>query len=200
MGRVTQPSLLSGPARTGATWWRDAVIYQVYIRSFADGDGDGLGDIAGLRSRLGHIADLGVDAIWINPWYPSPMADAGYDVSDYRDVEPRFGSLEAFDRLLGEAHERDIRVILDWVGNHTSAQHPWFRESRASRSSPRRNWYLWRDARADGSPPNNWVSVFGGSVWQWDAASAQYYMHTFLDSQPDLNWREPAVRSREATS
>jgi alpha-glucosidase len=176
-------------------WWQRGAIYQLLVPSFLDTDGDGLGDLDGITARLDYLEWLGVNAVWLSPCYPSPLKELGYDVSDYCNIEPRFGSLKAFDRLLGEAHERDIRVILDWVGNHTSAQHPWFRESRASRSSPRRSWYLWRDARPDGSPPNNWVSVFGGSVWQWDAATSQYYMHTFLDSQPDLNWREPAVRA-----
>jgi alpha-glucosidase len=176
-------------------WWQRGAIYQLLVPSFLDTDGDGLGDLDGVTARLDYLEWLGVNALWLSPCYPSPLKELGYDVSDYRNIEPRFGSLQAFDRLLAEAHQRDLRVILDWVGNHTSAQHPWFRESRSSRSSARRNWYLWRDAQPDGSPPNNWVSVFGGSVWQWDAATSQYYMHTFLDSQPDLNWHEPAVRA-----
>jgi alpha-glucosidase len=176
-------------------WWQRGAIYQLVVPSFLDTDGDGLGDLAGITARLEYLEWLGVNAVWLSPCYPSPLKELGYDVSDYCNIEPRFGSLKAFDRLLEEAHERDLRVILDWVGNHTSAQHPWFRDSRSSRSSPRRNWYLWRDARPDGSPPNNWISVFGGSVWQWDAATSQYYLHTFLDSQPDLNWREPQVRA-----
>jgi alpha-glucosidase len=176
-------------------WWQSGAIYQVVVPSFLDTDGDGLGDLAGIIARLDYLEWLGVNAVWLSPCYPSPLKELGYDVSDYRNIEPRFGSLKTFDRLLDEAHQRDLRVILDWVGNHTSAQHPWFRDARSSRSSARRTWYLWRDARPDGSPPNNWVSVFGGSVWQWDAATSQYYLHTFLDSQPDLNWREPAVRA-----
>jgi alpha-glucosidase len=176
-------------------WWQKGAIYQLLVPSFLDTDNDGLGDLDGITVRLDYLAWLGVDAVWLSPCYPSPLKELGYDVSDYCGIEPRFGSLAAFDRLVDEAHERDLRVILDWVGNHTSAQHPWFRDSRSRRSSPRRNWYLWRDARPDGSPPNNWVSVFGGSVWQWDAATSQYYLHTFLDSQPDLNWREPEVRA-----
>ena len=176
-------------------WWQRGAIYQLVVPSFLDTDGDGLGDLEGVTARLDYLEWLGVGAIWLSPCYPSPLKELGYDVSDFCDIEPRFGSLKGFDRLLDEAHQRDLRVIIDWVGNHTSAQHPWFRESRSSRNNPRRNWYLWRDARPDGSPPNNWVSVFGGSVWQWDAATSQYYMHTFLDSQPDLNWREPAVRA-----
>jgi alpha-glucosidase len=179
---------------TERPWWQRGAIYQLLVPSFLDTDGDGLGDLDGITARLDYLEWLGVNAVWLSPCYPSPLKELGYDVSDYCNIEPRFGSLKAFDRLLDEAHERDMRVILDWVGNHTSAQHPWFRDSRSSRSSPRRNWYLWRDARPDGSPPNNWVSVFGGSVWQWDAATSQYYLHTFLDSQPDLNWREPQVR------
>ncbi len=176
-------------------WWQSEAIYQLLVPSFLDTDGDGLGNLDGVTARLDYLEWLGVGAVWLSPCYPTPLKELGYDVSDYQDIEPRFGSLQAFDRLLEEAHRRDLRVILDWVGNHTSAQHPWFRESRTSRDNPRRNWYLWRDARPDGSPPNNWVSVFGGSVWQWDANTSQYYLHTFLDSQPDLNWREPAVRA-----
>jgi alpha-glucosidase len=175
-------------------WWQQGAIYQLLVPSFLDTDNDGLGDLDGLAARLDYLQWLGVNAIWLSPCYPSPLKELGYDVSDYCNVEPRFGSLATFDHLLEEAHQRDLHVILDWVGNHTSAQHLWFRESRSSRSSARRNWYLWRDPKPDGSPPNNWVSVFGGSVWQWDAATEQYYMHTFLDSQPDLNWREPAMR------
>ena len=176
-------------------WWQRGAIYQLLVPSFLDTDGDGLGDLNGITARLDYLEWLGVNAVWLSPCYPSPLKELGYDVSDYCNIEPRFGSLKTFDRLLDEAHERDLHVILDWVGNHTSAQHPWFRDSRSSRSSPRRNWYLWRDAKPDGSPPNNWVSVFGGSVWQWDAPTSQYYLHTFLDSQPDLNWREPQVRA-----
>jgi alpha-glucosidase len=180
---------------TERPWWQRGAIYQLLVPSFLDTDADGLGDLEGITARLDYLEWLGVNAVWLSPCYPSPLKELGYDVSDYCKIEPRFGSLRAFDRLLDEAHERDLHVILDWVGNHTSAQHPWFRDSRSSRSSPRRNWYLWRDAKPDGSPPNNWISVFGGSVWQWDASTSQYYMHTFLDSQPDLNWREPQVRA-----
>ncbi|RPI59587.1 MAG: hypothetical protein EHM50_08915, partial [Lysobacterales bacterium] len=176
-------------------WWQHGAIYQLLVPSFLDTDGDGLGDLDGVTARLDYLEWLGITALWLSPCYPSPLKELGYDVSDYCNIEPRFGSMKAFDRLLDEAHRRELRVILDWVGNHTSAQHPWFREARSSRSSARRNWYLWRDALPDGSPPNNWVSVFGGSSWQWDAATSQYYMHTFLDSQPDLNWREPQVRA-----
>jgi alpha-glucosidase len=175
-------------------WWQKGVIYQLVVPSFLDSDGDGLGDLTGIVARLDYLQWLGVDSVWLSPCYRSPFRDLGYDVTDYCDIDPRFGSLETFDRLLEEAHRRDIRVILDWAANHTSAQHPWFRESRSDVQNPRRDWYLWRDPRSDGSPPNNWVSVFGGSAWQWDAATSQYYLHTFLDSQPDLNWREPGVR------
>jgi alpha-glucosidase len=180
---------------SGRPWWQTGAIYQLLVPSFLDTDNDGLGDLDGITARLDYLEWLGVNAIWLSPCYPSPLKELGYDVSDYCAIEPRFGTLAAFDRLLSDAHDRDLHVILDWVGNHTSAQHSWFRESRSSRSNQRRNWYLWRDPLPDGSPPNNWVSVFGGSVWQWDAATSQYYMHTFLDSQPDLNWREPAVRA-----
>ena len=183
----------SRPARRGADadrlWWRDGVIYQVYPRSFADSNGDGSGDLEGIRSRLDHLAWLGVDGIWISPFFPSPMKDFGYDVADYCAVDPLFGTLGDFDRLLRDAHARDIRVILDFVPNHSSDQHPWFRESRSSRASAKRGWYVWRDPAPDGGPPNNWISVFGGSAWEWDAATGQYYLHSFLSEQPDLDWR-----------
>ncbi len=175
-------------------WWRSAVIYQVYIRSFSDGDGDGLGDVAGLRSRLDHIASLGVDAIWINPWYPSPMADAGYDVIDYRDVEPRFGTLSQAEALVVEAHERNLRVLLDIVPNHTSDQHPWFVEAlAAARGSAARERYIFRPGRGDG-PPNDWVSNFGGPAWT-RAADGEWYLHLFAPEQPDVNWEHAEVRA-----
>jgi alpha-glucosidase len=183
-------------------WWRDAVIYQIYIRSFADGDGDGLGDIAGIRSRLRYLADLGVDAVWINPWYPSPMADAGYDVSDYRDVEPRFGTLEDAEALLREAHAVGLRVLLDIVPNHTSDQHVWFTEALAAGpGAPARERYVFRPGRGeDGAlPPNTWQSVFGGSAWQRvtepDGSPGEWYLHLFAPEQPDLNWDHPDVRA-----
>jgi alpha-glucosidase len=176
-------------------WWQRGVVYQIYPRSFMDSNGDGTGDLPGITSRLDYLEWLGVDAIWISPIFPSPMADFGYDVSDYTDIEPLFGTLGDFDRLVAEAHRRDVRVILDYVPNHTSDQHPWFLDSRASRESPRRDWYLWRDARPDGGPPNNWLSSFGGSAWEWDAATGQYYYHAYLKEQPDLNWWNPAVRA-----
>ena len=170
------------------------MIYQVYPRSFQDSNGDGIGDLEGIRRRLDHLVWLGVDAAWISPFFPSPMVDFGYDISDYTDVDPRFGDLAAFDRLLAEAHERDLRVILDLVPNHTSDRHPWFEASRRSRSSERRDWYLWRDPGSDGGPPNNWWSEFGGSAWELDPASGQYYYHAFAPEQPDLNWRNVEVR------
>jgi glycosidase len=176
-------------------WWQRAVIYQIYPRSFQDSDADGVGDLAGIESRLGYLQDLGVDAIWISPVYPSPMADFGYDVRDYCDIDKLFGTLADFDRLLASAHERGMRVILDFVPNHTSDQHPWFIESRSSRTNARRDWYLWRDPAPGGLPPNNWISDFGGSAWAWDAATEQYYYHAFLAEQPDLNWRNPDVRT-----
>src|SRR5687768_4536634 len=175
-------------------WWQAGVIYQVYPRSFQDSDGDGIGDLEGIRSRLEHLVWLGVDAIWISPIYPSPMVDFGYDISNYTDVDPRFGDLAAFDRLLAEAHDRELRIILDLVPNHTSDRHPWFVESRGDRASERRDWYLWRDPAPDGGPPNNWLSEFGGSAWTLDPATGQYYYHAFAPEQPDLNWRNEKVR------
>ncbi|MET0398136.1 MAG: alpha-amylase family glycosyl hydrolase [Longimicrobiaceae bacterium] len=174
-------------------WWRRGIIYQVYPRSFQDSDGDGVGDLPGITSRLDHLRWLGVDAVWISPFYPSPMADFGYDVADYCGVDPRFGTLDDFDRLVAEAHGRGLRVIVDFVPNHTSERHPWFAESRASRESPRRGWYIWRDPAPGGGPPNNWISAFGGSAWERDAATGQYYLHTFLREQPDLDWSNPEV-------
>jgi alpha-glucosidase len=175
-------------------WWQRGTVYQVYPRSFMDSNGDGIGDLEGIRSRLDYLEWLGVDAVWLSPIYPSPMADFGYDVADYTSVHPIFGSMRDFDNLLADAHRRGLRLILDLVPNHTSEQHPWFVESRASRDSAKRHWYLWREPAPDGSPPNNWLSVFGGSGWKWDEASGQFYYHAFLEQQPDLNWRNPAVR------
>jgi alpha-glucosidase len=172
-------------------WWRDAVIYQVYVRSFADSNGDGLGDLPGLTSRLDYLADLGVGALWLSPVSPSPDADFGYDVADHTAIDPRYGTMADFDRLVEEAHRRGIRIVMDMVMNHTSDRHPWFVESRSSRSSPRRDWYLWRDR------PNNWKAVFGGSAWQEDPVTGQYYLHLFAREQPDLNWRNPAVRAAQ---
>jgi alpha-glucosidase len=179
----------------GARWWERGVIYQIYPRSFQDSDGDGVGDLAGIERRLDYLADLGVDAIWLSPIFPSPMADFGYDVADYCGVDPLFGDLAAFDRLLAAVHKRRLRLLLDFVPNHSSDRHPWFLESRSSRSSPRRDWYIWRDPAPDGGPPNNWTSDMGGSSWEYDAATGQYYLHAFLKEQPDLNWRNPEVRA-----
>ena len=177
------------------TWWQSGVIYQIYPRSFQDSDGDGVGDLNGIASRLDYLADLGIDAIWISPIFPSPMADFGYDVADYTDIDPRFGTLADFDALLAKAHGLGLKLLLDFVPNHSSDQHPWFIESRASRTNPKRDWYIWRDARPDGSPPNNWISDFGGPAWEWDEATRQYYSHAFLKEQPDLNWRNPEPRA-----
>jgi alpha-glucosidase len=174
-------------------WWQRGTVYQVYPRSFMDSSGDGVGDLPGLLSKLDYVRWLGVDALWISPIYPSPMKDFGYDVSDYVGIHPLFGTLDDFDRLLSGAHARGLKVILDFVPNHSSDQHAWFRESRSSRGNPRRDWYIWRDPAPDGGPPNNWLSCFGGSAWQLDEASGQYYYHAFLPEQPDLNWRNPAV-------
>ena len=175
-------------------WWQDGVIYQVYPRSFQDSDGDGIGDLAGVLSRLNYLLELGVDALWISPFYPSPMADFGYDVADYCGVDPLFGSLDDFDRLIAGAHSRGLRLILDFVPNHTSDQHPWFVQSRSSLDNPRRDWYLWRDPGPGGGPPNNWMSHFGGPAWQMDDRTGQFYCHSFLPQQPDLNWRNPEVK------
>jgi len=174
-------------------WWQRGVIYQIYPRSFLDTDGDGIGDLAGIEARLDHVARLGADAVWLSPFYPSPMADFGYDVADYCGVDPIFGDLAAFDRLLARAHDLGLRVLLDFVPNHSSDRHPWFQESRSSRTNAKRDWYIWRDPGPDGGPPNNWISDFGGPAWTWDEATGQYYLHAFLKEQPDLNWRNPEV-------
>jgi glycosidase len=176
-------------------WWQTGVVYQVYPRSFGDSNDDGVGDLEGIRRHLDHLAWLGVDAVWISPFYRSPMKDFGYDVADYTDVDPLFGDLADFDRLLADAHARGIRVIVDYVPNHTSDQHRWFVASRSSRLDPKRAWYVWRDPKADRSPPNNWISVFGGSAWTFDEATGQHYLHSFLAEQPDLDWRNPDVKS-----
>jgi alpha-glucosidase len=190
------------PARGPISWWQRALIYQIYPRSFADSNGDGVGDLAGITEHLDHLNDgsggsLGVDAIWLSPFYRSPMADFGYDVADYTDVDPLFGTLADFDELLAGAHRRGIRVIIDWVPNHTSDQHPWFIESRSSRENPKRDWYVWRDPATDGGPPNNWQSSFAavGPAWTFDDATGQYYLNSFLPEQPDLNWDNPEVRA-----
>jgi len=184
----------------GADWWRHGVLYQIYPRSFQDSNGDGIGDLPGITARLDHLNgnpdSLGIDGIWLSPFYPSPMADFGYDVADYCDVDPQFGTLTDFDELLGSAHERGIRLIVDLVPNHTSDQHPWFLEARASRDNPKRDWYVWADPRADGSPPNGWRSAFPrvGRAWTLDQRTGQYYLHSFTREQPDLNWWNPGVR------
>lgn len=176
-------------------WWQQGVVYQIYPRSFQDSNGDGVGDLAGIERRLDYVASLGVDAIWLSPIFPSPMADFGYDVADYCDIEPMFGDLAAFDRLIAAVHARGLKLILDFVPNHSSDQHEWFKASRSSRDHPQRDWYIWRDAAPGGGPPNNWISDFGGSAWTWDATTRQYYLHAFLKEQPDLNWRNPDLRA-----
>ena len=174
-------------------WWQRGIFYQVYPRSFQDTNADGVGDLNGVRQRLPYLADLGIDAIWLSPIFPSPMADFGYDICDYKGIDPLFGTMADFDALIAEVHGRGLKLILDLVPNHTSDEHPWFVESRSSRENPKRDWYLWRDPKPDGSPPNNWLSEFGGGAWQYDATTGQYYYHAFLRQQPDLNWRNPAV-------
>jgi alpha-glucosidase len=176
-------------------WWQRGVIYQIYPRSFQDTNGDGVGDLNGITARLDHLAWLGVDALWVSPIYPSPMADFGYDVSDYCAIDPLFGTMADFDRLVAQAHQRGLKVILDFVPNHTSDQHPWFVESRSSKDNPKRDWYLWREPKPDGAPPNNWIANFGGPAWTFDARTGQSYYHAFLSEQPDLNWRHPEVRA-----
>ncbi len=181
-------------------WSRTAVVYQIYPRSFKDSNNDGIGDLAGIIEKLDYLNDgteksLGVTAIWINPVFPSPMWDFGYDISNYCDIDPLFGDLQTFDRLVAEAHKRGIKIIMDFVANHTSEEHPWFVESRSSKNNPKRDWYIWRDPKPNGRAPNNWLSVFGGSAWKLDPTTGQYYMHSFLSCQPDLNWRNPEVRA-----
>ncbi len=184
---------LASTARA-ADWWRGAVIYQIYPRSFQDSSGDGIGDLSGIVLRLPYIASLGVDAIWISPFFTSPMKDFGYDVSDYCDVDPMFGTLSDFDALVETAHQLGLRVMIDLVLSHTSDQHAWFKQSRKSRDNPRADWYVWAEPKPDGTPPNNWLSIFGGSAWHWDGRREQYYLHNFLASQPDLNLHSPAVQ------
>ncbi len=176
-------------------WWLGAVVYQIYPRSFQDTDANGVGDLPGIIERLDYVADLGVDAIWVSPFFRSPMADFGYDIADFRDVDPLFGALADFDRLVDGAHRRGLKVVIDQVLSHSSDRHPWFLESRESRDNARADWYVWADARDDGSPPNNWLSIFGGVAWQWEPRRRQYYLHNFLTSQPDLNFHNPAVRA-----
>ena len=180
-------------------WWKSAVFYQIYPRSFYDSNNDGIGDLKGVVEKLDHLNDgngggLGIDAIWLSPFFPSPQADFGYDVSDYCDVDPIFGSLKDFDSLVSESHKRRIRVVIDLVLNHTSDQHPWFAESRQNRTNDKADWYVWVDPGPDGKPPNNWLAVFGGSAWTYEPQRQQYYLHNFLPEQPDLNWYNPEVR------
>ncbi len=182
------------PPAVDEDWWRGAVIYQIYPRSFQDSNGDGVGDLAGIIHRLSHVAELGADAIWISPFFRSPMLDFGYDVSDYRDVDPIFGTLGDFEALVQRAHELGLKVLIDLVLSHTSEEHPWFKEARSSRDNAKADWYVWADAKPDGTPPNNWLSIFGGPAWEWDGERMQYYLHNFLAEQPDLNFHCPEVR------
>lgn len=175
-------------------WWRGAVIYQIYPRSYQDSNGDGIGDLRGIIDRLSHIASLGADAVWISPFFKSPMKDFGYDISDYLDIDPMFGTLADFDAMIAEAHRLGLKVMIDGVISHTSDLHAWFKESRASRDNAKADWYVWADAKPDGSPPNNWLSIFGGSAWQWDTRRMQYYLHNFLSEQPDLNFHNRDVQ------
>src|SRR5258708_26745486 len=176
-------------------WWKRGVVYQIYPRSYKDSNADGIGDLAGIIEKLDYVSDvLGVDAIWLSPIYPSPMADFGYDVSNYTDIDPIFGDLATFDKLVEQAHKRNVKIIIDYVPNHTSDQHPWFVEARSSRTKPRGDWYVWADGKP-GAPPNNWLSIFGGGAWQFDENTGQHYLHSFLKEQPDLNWRNPDVKA-----
>lgn len=175
-------------------WWRHAALYHIYPTSFADANGDGYGDLKGIQSKLDYLVELGVGAIWLSPIYRSPMIDWGYDVADYCDIDPRFGTLKDFDELLKAIHDRGLKLLLDFVPNHTSEQHDWFKQARRSRTSPKRDWYIWADPKPDGSPPNNWLSVFGGPAWTLDETTGQYYLHTFFKEQPDLNWRHAEVQ------
>lgn len=179
---------------TAYTWWQTGLVYQVYPRSFQDSNNDGIGDLQGIRQRLDYLQWLGVDAVWVSPIYPSPMADFGYDITDYCGIHPIFGTMQDLEELLTDLHTRGMKLILDLVPNHTSDEHPWFLESRSSRNNPKRDWYIWEDALEDGSAPSNWLSVFGGSAWQWDEHTEQYYYHAFHVKQPDLNWRNPEVQ------
>ena len=192
------------PAGNGLSpdeWWKGAVVYQIYPRSFKDSNGDGFGDLAGIRSKLDYLKALGVDVLWLSPIYASPQADNGYDIADYYDIDPMFGTLSDFDRLLEGVHERGMRLVMDLVVNHSSDEHPWFVESRSSRENPKRDWYIWRDPRPGfvggeaGAQPNNWGSFFSGSAWAWDESTGQYYLHLFHRKQPDLNWENPHVRA-----
>src|SRR5215217_9278635 len=199
MEQTTTPTSVS----PNHLWWQHGVIYQIYPRSFQDSNGDGIGDLKGIISRLDYLQWLGIDCVWLSPIYPSPMADFGYDISDYRGIHPLFGTMEDFDELLKEVHSRGMKLLLDLVPNHTSDEHPWFIESRSSRDNPKRDWYIWRDPRpspeagrgvgGEGAPPNNWLSHFGGPAWTFDEKTGQYYLHQFVKQQPDLNYRNPEV-------
>jgi len=191
---LKHPKAISRMDQSDKDWWRHGIFYQVYPRSFGDSDGDGVGDIRGIIAHLPYLTSLGIDAIWLSPIFPSPMADFGYDISDYTGIDPLFGTMADFDALVSAAHGNGLKLILDLVPNHTSDQHSWFIEARGSRDNPKRQWYIWRDPAPDGGPPNNWLSEFGGSAWQYDEATGQYYYHAFLAAQPDLNWRNSAVR------
>jgi alpha-glucosidase len=189
--------MTSATPNAGHPWWREAIIYQVYPRSYLDTNGDGVGDLAGITAKLDYIAGLGVDIVWLSPFFKSPMKDFGYDISDYCDVDPLFGTLADFDKLIAKAHGLNLKIMIDQVMSHTSDAHPWFAESRASRDNPKADWYVWADPLPDGNPPNNWLSVFGGSSWQWDTRRRQYYLHNFLASQPDLNFHAPQVQQAQ---
>src|SRR6478752_5021972 len=177
----------------GHQWWQHAVFYEIYPRSFADSSNNGIGDLNGITAKLDYLKDLGIDAIWLTPCYPSPQVDFGYDVSDYENIDPMYGTLADFERLASEAKKRNIRIIMDFVMNHTSDQHAWFRESKSSKDNPKRDWYIWRDGKGPDQPPNNWLSTFGGSAWKFDPITGQWYYHFFYPEQPDLNWRNPEV-------
>jgi alpha-glucosidase len=192
---IAVPAQTAAPAKTSGPWWKDAVIYEIYPRSFGDSNGDGIGDLNGITKHLDYLADLGVDAIWIAPFYPSPQVDFGYDISNYEAIDPQYGTMADFDRLVSEAGKRNIRVVTDLVLNHTSDRHPWFTESRSSRTNPKADWYMWHDAAANGGPPNNWISGFGHSAWQWEPQRSQYYYHMFYKEQPDLNWDNRDMRN-----
>jgi alpha-glucosidase len=192
--RAQNPATNPADSNAALPWWHGAAIYQIYPRSFADSNGDGIGDLAGITARLDHVARLGADAIWISPFFTSPMRDFGYDVADYCDVDPVFGTLADFDALVARAHDLGLKVTIDQVYAHTSDQHPWFVASRQSRDNPYADWYVWEDPKPDGSPPSNWQSVFGGPAWRWDARRCQYYLHNFLAEQPQVNAHNPAVQ------
>ena len=195
---VAAPAQAPSVDPEGHAWWQHAVFYEIYPRSFADSDDDGIGDLNGIRSKMDYLHDLGVDAIWITPCFPSPQVDFGYDVSDYENIDPMYGTLADFDYLVAEGKNDHVRIILDFVMNHTSDQHPWFLDSKSSRTAAHRDWYIWRDGRAPGKPPNNWISIFGGPAWKFDRTTNQYYYHFFYPQQPDLNWRNPAVEASYA--